>query len=257
MSLYNPFTVLPDTLCGAIELPALAQCQDTTTYIQLRSQVGGLLILPAGATPPNDWQLESDWSGVVDNSNTDNTKAKYLVGRGSFLQNTLVEVNLSGGRSLENRERFYRLTFVVLNMNDGHADFGRKLQKNVKNFDVWILTIGDRIIGGEAGMRPFYVNSDFVFADGNDDREQMVVVMDFVFEQFPAMTSMPADLNGTPIAPAPAGTCDCDIQDILGGLVTYTNDTAAASAGLAIGDVYIAGEGHDRASLGTLTTRLS
>lgn len=257
MALYNPFTILPDTLCDAFDLPALAQCQDTTTYLQLRSQVSGLLILPVGATPPDDWELESDWSGVVDNSVTDNTKAKYLVGRGSFLQNELNEISLSGGRYVANRERFYRLSFVVLNMNDGHADFGRKLQKNVRNFDVWLLTLGDRMIGGELGMRPWYVNADFVFNGENNDREQLFITMDFVFEQFPAMTTMPADLNGTPIAPPPAGSCDCDIQDILDGLGTYNSDADAAADSVAVGEVYIAGAGHDRAAQGTLTIRLS
>lgn len=254
---YNPFTILPDTLCGATDLPALAQCQDTTTYMQLRSQVSGLLILPVGATPPSDWQLESDWSGVVDNSDTTNSNAKYLVGRGSFLPNGITEVNLAGGRLIENRERFYRLSFIVLNMNDGHADFGRKLQKNVRNFDTWLLTVGDRIIGGEKGMRPYYVNADFLYNGENDDREQMLVVMDFVFEQFPAITSMPADLNGTPIAPPDGGACNCDIQELLGDLGTYDSDASAAIGGVAVGGFYIAAAGHDRSPMGDITTRLS
>ncbi len=254
---FNPFTILPDTLCDAFDIPALAQCQDTTTYLQLRSQVGGLLILPVGATPPDDWELQSDWASVVDNSATDNSKAKYLVGRGSFLPNGIVDINLAGGRLIENRERFYRLTFVVLNMNDGHTGFGKKLQKNIRNFDVWILTIGDRMIGGEKGLRPYYVNADFVFNEGNDDREQMIVTMDFVFEQFPAMTSMLPDFNGTPIAPPDGGDCNCDIQELLNDLGTYDSDASAAADGVLVGQAYIAAAGHDRSPMGDLTTRLS
>jgi len=254
---YNPFTILPDTLCGATDLPALAQCQDTTTYVQLRSQVSGLLILPVGATPPDDWELESDWSDVVGNSDTTNTKAKYLVVRGSFLPNGITEVNLAGGRLVENRERFYRLSSIVLNINDGHANFGRKLQKNIRDFDVWLLTVGDRMIGGEKGMRPYYVNADFIYNEGNNDREQMLVVMDFVFEQFPAMTSMPADFNGTPIAPPDGGDCNCDIQELLGDLDTYDSDANAAIGGVAVGGFYIAAAGHDRSPTGDITTRLS
>lgn len=253
---YNPFTVLPITLCDATDLPAFAQCQDTTTYLQYRSQVGGLLILPVGATPPDDWENESDWSGVVDNSDTTNTNAKYLVGRGSFLPNSQTDINLSGGRLLEVRERFYRLVFTVLNMNDGHADFGRKLQKNVRNFDVWIQTIGDRIIGGSTGMRPIFVNADFYFNEGEADREQMIIVMDFAFGQFPDMTSVAVDLNGTPIAPAPADECGCTVQSLLNDLSTYNSDTEAGAGGLSVGAFYIAGPGHDRAPWGSVTTRL-
>ena len=262
---YNPFTVLPITLCDASDLPQFAQCQSGTSYAQLRSQVGGLLILPVGATGPDDWQMEADWADVVDNSNTDNTKAKYIVGRGSFLPNGLTEINLSGGRLLENRERFYRLTFNVLNLNDGHADFGRKLQKNVRDFDVWIQTIGDRIIGGSTGMRPIYVNAEFPFTEGQNDREVMTVTMDFTFEQFPAMTAVGIDLSGVPIG-SPTSDCNCTIQGLLNDLQTFNSDADAAGGMLAgggsgtpvsIGGSYWAGPGHDRAASGTLIKRLS
>lgn len=253
---YNPFSVLPITLCDALDLPAFAQCQDTTTYVQLRSQVGGILILPDGATGPDDWEAAVDWAGVVDNSTTDNSSAKYLVGRGSFLPNGVTELSLSGGRLVQNRERLQRLAFNLVNTNDGHADFARKLQNNVRNFSVWVQTIGDRIIGGETGMRPIYVNSDFIFSDGNDDREVIAITMDFTFEHFPAMTSMSVDLNGTPIDPGAGPDCNCDVQSLLNDLSTYNSDADAAAGSVAIGEFYIAGPGHDRAPWGTVTTRL-
>lgn len=254
---YNPFTVLPITQCGNVEIPALAQCQDTTTYLQLRAQVSGLLILPIGATPPDDWETANDWAGAVDNSTTDNSTAKYLVGRGSFLPNGVVEVNLAGGRAVETREHFYRLAFSVLNTNDGHADFARKLQRGIRDFDMWVQTVGDRIIGGPEGMRPYFVNADFLFSEGNNDRETILITMDFAFDNFPDMTTIAVDLNGTPIgAGGGGGTCDCDIQALLNDLPTYSSDTEAGAGGLDVGDFYIAGAGHDRADQGSVTTRL-
>ena len=42
----------------------------------------------------------------------------------------------------------------------------------------------------------------------------------------------------------------------LDDLLTYDSDSDAAADGLAIGDFYIAGPGHDRADIGSITSRL-
>lgn len=46
------------------------------------------------------------------------------------------------------------------------------------------------------------------------------------------------------------------VQIALSDLDTYDSDVDAAAAGLAIGDFYVAGSGHDRASIGSVTQRL-
>lgn len=240
---YNPFTVLPITVCDDVALPAFAQCQDTTSYTRLRSQVSGLFIVPDDATPPADWESSVDWSNAVDNTVTDDTKAKYLIGRGSFLPASQVEVNLSGGRLIEVRERTYRLSFACLNVNDGHADFGRKLQNNVRKFSVWLKTLGDRIIGGETGMRPVFVNADFPFSEGNEDREVMAIIMDFPMLNFPAMSTVGIDLSGTPIPPS---------NDLLNDIPSYIDDADAQANGLTSGDVYWVLPGNDAIPAGVL-----
>lgn len=175
----NPYTSLPITLCSDYDLPVFPVSQDCVSYPQLHSQVSGLVILPYGATPPGDWTSIDDWTATIDNTDTSGTKARYLVGKGSFLLNQQVQATLSGGRLVENRERSYRLTFNVLNMDEGHYDFGRKLQNNVRSFSIWLETLGDRMIGGDIGIKPFYVNADFPFNGENGDRESMIVTMDF------------------------------------------------------------------------------
>lgn len=175
----NPFTVLPETLCSDYDLPVFPTCQDSVYYSQLHSQISGLVILPYGAAVPGDWTSIDDWSATIDNTDTTGEKARYLVGKGSFLPNQQVQAVLSGGRLTENRERSYRLTFSVLNMDDGHAEFGRKLQNNLRNFTMWLETLGSRMIGGATGIKPFLVNADFPFNGENGDKESMVVTMDF------------------------------------------------------------------------------
>lgn len=175
----NPFTVLPETLCNDYDLPVFPTCQDSVYYSQLHSQISGLVILPYGASVPGDWTSIDDWAATIDNTDTTGEKARYLVGKGSFLPNQQVQAVLSGGRLTENRERSYRLTFSVLNMDDGHAEFGRKLQNNLRNFTMWLETLGSRMIGGATGIKPFLVNADFPFNGENGDKESMVVTMDF------------------------------------------------------------------------------
>lgn len=180
----NPFTALPATLCSDYGLPAFPTCQDSVSYAQLHSQIAGLVILPYGAAVPGDWTSIDDWTATIDNADAAGEKARYLVGKGSCLPNQQVQAVLSGGRLTENRERSYRLTFNVLNMDEGHAEFGRKLQNNLRNFSLWLETLGGRMVGGATGIKPYFVNADFPFNGDNGDRESMVVTMDFFLPNF-------------------------------------------------------------------------
>lgn len=175
----RPFDILPETLCDDFALPVFPDNQDCTTYAQKRSQVCGLIILPDGATPPDDWTMISGWAGVIDNSDTTGASARYITGVGAFLPKEVITVNLAGGRHISNADRGYTLTLSISNMDAGHMEFGRKLQRNLKNFSVWIQTVGDRLIGGDYGIKPFYVNAEFPFGQGGNDREQITVAMDF------------------------------------------------------------------------------
>ena len=242
---YNPFTVLPDTVCNDWTIPAIATCQDGTTYTQRRSQVYGLLMLPVGASSPGSWENAADWENTIDNTNTDDTKAKYLVGIGSFLPDALNEVVLAGGRMVENRERTYRLNMAVLNIDDGHNDLCRKLQLNARRFDFWLITVGNRLIGGPYGMRPIRVNADFVLAAENDAREVWNITITTAFLQYPPMTAQAVDFSFT--APSGGGDdgCGCDIQTLLADLPTYVDDAAAIAGGLAAGDWYVVDSGND------------
>lgn len=246
-ALYNPFTVLPSTLCDAWNLPAISTCQDGTTYRRRRSEVAGLLMLPVGADKPGSWENIADWETVIDNESTDDTKGKYLVGIGSFQPETQVEVNLSNGRFIENRERTYILNMAVVNIDDGHNNFCRKLQTNARRFDFWLLTVGDRLVGGVNGMRPVRVNADFVLAAGAGSYEVWNLTFRTTFLQYPAMTSQAIDFTGSGLSGGGGGggECGCDIQTLLGTLPTYVDDAAAITGGLSGGQWYVVDIGND------------
>lgn len=241
----NPFTYLPSTMCDGWALPAIAECQDGTAYRQRRSEIAGLLMLPTGAAGPGSWTNPTDWLTVIDNAETDDSKAKYLVGIGSFLPDSLVEVSLSGGRFVENRERTYRLNMAVLNIDDGHTDICRKWQTNARRFSFWLVTVDGRIIGGTEGMRPLRVNADFVLSSGRDSREVWNITFTTSFLQYPATSGQAVDFDLTLPDGGGGGECGCDIQTLLADLPTYVDDTAALAGGLVAGEWYIVASGND------------
>lgn len=183
-AVFNPFTAAADSLCDE-RLPAFPTCQSGTAYPQYRSQICALVIVPDYGEQPTDWQTEEGWAGVIDNDDTTGQKGRYLVVRGSFLPQNTTEISLSGGRAVETRARLCRFSGQVLNMADGHIKMARRLQDNVRGFNVWLETLGGRLIGGSTGMRPFFVDADIPFAGGNDDRERIDIVIDFHLTRFP------------------------------------------------------------------------
>lgn len=199
----NAFTFLPADLCGDLDLPDFPASQDCTSYPQLNSEVCGIIVRPEGASAPVTWYSLSEWydEGKIDN--TDPAKAHYIMGIGSFLPTQSVVASLAGGRVEETRERTQRLILNVLNMDAGHIQFGRDLQRNNKNFTFYVVTIGgtyqgtsnpvtnNRIISnswaGVTGMKPSFVDCLFSFNEGENSKESMSVIIDTEFLEFPAM----------------------------------------------------------------------
>jgi hypothetical protein len=158
--------------------------------------VCGVIIRPTGATWPGTWNDFDSWfdDGHIDN--TDSTFAHFVAGLGSFLPLSQTEATLAGGRLVENREFVYRLTLNVPYIDDGHVSFARQLQRNKKDFTVYIVTIGGvvagvekhRIVGGDEGIQPFYVNASIPFNQGKTARESIQMIFDVEFLEIPEMS---------------------------------------------------------------------
>jgi len=207
MGAFNPYLTLPSDVCDNYDLPAFEVIQDGACYPQRLAQVCGLIILPLKAAHPTDWTTIEGWSEVIDNTDLTMSKGRYLVGIGSFLPDSEVQVNLAQSRDIQIRDRGYTLQFNVLQMTDGHRAFGKLLELNWKEFDVYLETVGGRLIGGALGMRPRFVNAKFPFEGDNSSRERMEISMNFFFLQFPAVIDNPIDFTkskhfwGDPDAP--------------------------------------------------------
>lgn len=191
----NAFTYLPADVCGDTALPDFPVEQDCVSYPQLLSEVCGLIVRPYGALAPIAWYNFNEWydEGKIDN--TSPTVAHFIAGMGSFLPLSQTEVSLAGGRVVENRERVYRATLNVKYGNNGHHDFARQLERNKTDFTFYVVTVGGivagierkRVIGGYAGMQPFYTNALFPFAQGKSSRESFQLILDVEMLEFPEM----------------------------------------------------------------------
>lgn len=182
----DQFLTLPPDICGDAGLPAFPENQDCTGYDQLDAEVSGIIILPDGVDPAESWGTIAGWSAVIDNSDAGSDTAKYIAGKGSFTELDSPQISLAGGRELRNNIHSYQLNLNVLNMDGGHVQFGRKCQRNKRNFKIFIETIDGRMIGGPYGIKPYYTNATLPFSDGQ--KETIQFKMNFAWAAFPAIS---------------------------------------------------------------------
>lgn len=175
----------PDDCADVNTLPAIAADQDCTGYTQTLSQVCDLYILPSATADLFDnWDAEpivntTPASGVgVDNTNTDNTKAKWLVGIGGVAE---PEETIDEYPKLQRKvtERLYTLTFRVFNLVAAQYNFLRQLQCGDTSFTFYYGDLGGWIYGVEGGLSPTSVDVDFPHGGGNTDKNVAILTITF------------------------------------------------------------------------------
>jgi len=173
-----------------ISLPTMVEDVDCTHFDQKYSEVCSLIIFPWRADKPTDWTDPDDWIGLIDNTNTNDTKAKQIVGIGSLIEVSTEELSLANGRRRITRERTLELRLRVLNMANGHIVFARKLQQGFLNFDCYIETVGGRLIGESEGLRPFFVDAKLPFNEGVTSTEYIELILVFKALEFPSLVNV-------------------------------------------------------------------
>jgi hypothetical protein len=204
-TILNPWLVIPVDTCAEGDFDAFAECQ-LSGFDQPKSEVWALYMIPDGAPLPDPWTSEGGWTGVIDNTDTTGTKGRYMAGKGSFLEVESEQVNLSEGRYQEVKGRVHELRFRVLQMHAGHIVFGKWLQRNWRGFSVYLSTVGDKLIGGSSGIKPYFVDAKFPLGEGDTTREFIDITMRFLLLQFPDRTSDPTNFEpASPNVPAVGG----------------------------------------------------
>lgn len=182
MSTINSFLSCPADCGSAFQFPALTADQDCSTFDRYYSQVAYLYVIPDGASDPLDW-TDPDVPAAaspseIDNTNTDNTKVKFLVGEGEIaVPDKQVEELPLRKQAISGRD--YLLNFTVKNMTSLNREFIRNLQCNPTNYKFYYGTVGGHIFGPAGGITPSFSDGDLPLNGGRDDREIGVALIRF------------------------------------------------------------------------------
>ena len=183
----NSFTTCPADCDDDNLLPAIPAIQDCANYAQDRSQVHTLYIMPqVGGTPSADPYTNfattpTATAGAIDNTNADNTKARFLVGEGGVAEST--EVVLEYPMLTEKVvERDYQLVFNIKNLVQTQYDF--LLQVQCGNIDLTFyyasgMETNQWVYGKQGGIVPRKVTVSFPKGAGKDDRDIAIIKIDW------------------------------------------------------------------------------
>lgn len=185
MSVSNRFL---DWCESNVAMPAICVDQDQLLKPKL-SQVCGLLILPFGAAPPSSWVVQSDMEGIIDNSVSDNSKAKYIAGKGGVDEPEEIVVRL-GKRERKRVELLYTLEIEFSIRTNKQYTFLQKFQRNYKAFRFWYTTTGGRLLGGAKGITPHYIFPFAPLGSSNDDVEKGIIRIQWFSDAEPSRTSI-------------------------------------------------------------------
>lgn len=142
------------------------------------SQVCDLYIWPNGATDAFDYTGGDPVlvAGAIDNTDTTNTKTKWLVGIGGVAEPQTVEFNGPKG-SLKIIKRIYTLDFQVNVRDTNQRNLLRQLQCNPNNFKFRYGTLGGQLFGGSTAITPSFSDAIFSLGSGNEDYELARIII--------------------------------------------------------------------------------
>ena len=187
MPTINSFTACPADCATDNLLPAVLVIQDCADYEQVKSQVHTLYIMPqvggvASADPYTNFATTpTATANAIDNTNTTNTKAKFLVGEGGVAEST--EVVLEYPMLTEKVvERDYQLVFNIKNLVQAQYDF--LLQVQCGNIDLTFyyasgMEANQWVYGKQGGIVPRKVTVSFPKGAGKDDRDIAIIKLDW------------------------------------------------------------------------------
>ena len=144
------------------------------------SQVSDLYITPTGATDAFTYGggNPTATSGGIDNTVVDNSKTKWVVGKGGVPEPEESVYNGPKSTRIVFKRR-YQLSFEVNVKEDGMRDLLRNLQCGWDQFTFRYGTQGGYLYGGSAGIKPTFVNAQLPLADGDEDNEIGRIILDF------------------------------------------------------------------------------
>lgn len=186
--LLNEFITYLTDCDTANNLPALPSDPNCILAPEL-SQVNYLFFTPCTAADPflNDGSnVVSLVSGEIDNTNTDNTKTRQILGEGGIGDHDVTEVEGPNRTTLiPNGGRGYELQHRIIISDQETYEFLRQLQKSWIKFRIWYQDLGGFLYGkteetgssAYGGIRPSFVNVQFPKGEGRNDRGHATLII--------------------------------------------------------------------------------
>lgn len=155
----NTFLSCPADCDTELLLPAISAEQDCTNYDQPKSQVSDLFIRPTGAPDIfGSWSTTPTYvADSVDNTVTDNSASKWIVGIGNVAVPEKEVAQYPKGKT-KTRLRLY--TLRIRTLNPAMYDFCRKLQCGATDFTFYYADRADYVFGKTGGISPKSVDVD-------------------------------------------------------------------------------------------------
>jgi hypothetical protein len=204
----NAFLTCGDTCALVPDLPTLVERQFCHTFTPEYSQICGIILLPADARGPDNWQEASDWESVIDNTDTTGLKAKYLGGVGS-LPNPTKETITIGKNTRIVRNRLFRLSLETTRINDNALELADWFRCNYNKFRFWFETVEGRLFGGPTGITPCFTDADMPLGSGNADLVAINFIIEFGSTGLASSKVVDlTDITDSPPSEPPAGSGD-------------------------------------------------
>lgn len=188
MPTINSFTTCPADCDDDNLLPAIPAIQDCANYEQVKSQVHTLYIMPqVGGTPSADpftnfSTTPTATAGAIDNTETDNSKAKFFVGDGGVAEpaETVLDYPMNQEKVIE---RTYPLVFNIRNLSQAQYDCLLQIQCGNVDFTFYYASgMGTTqwVYGKQGGIVPKKVTVTFPKGAGKDDRDVAIIKIDWL-----------------------------------------------------------------------------
>lgn len=180
--------VCPDDCDDGVIYPELAEdqnCISSTAFSKL-SQICDLWIRPNEVTTAPTAFTTGDMGAYltaeVDNTNTDNTKIKWLVGKGELTVPDKTTLALPKGQS-RTTKRTYTINYEVFGIDKRKYKFLQTLQCGDTGFDFQFANLGGDLFGDE-DTSPFFITPTSIDVDmplgaGDDDTVSATIVITF------------------------------------------------------------------------------
>lgn len=184
-STLNSFTDItcPSACSTDLNLVAIASDQ-TCVKVPFKSQVSRLYIRPDGAADPftypgGDGGADPTLTAsALDNTTSDNSTTKYLVGKGGVAEPEEDIYEGAEGKHIIDKRR-YRLEFEVNVRELAVRNLIRQLQCGWLSFTFRYGTRGGQLFGGDSEIIPVFVNGQLPLDAADDGREIGRIIIEY------------------------------------------------------------------------------